>query len=129
MSEKKEPGGLYTAGYHGTSVEHAMRIAQSGYDATEGAVVFLPEYNLRGAIHQGVKESVGMPEFAIVFARFPATALTEGVEHAELVIPHDLLGGITIVRAMAWQMRRNAGIPPRPLYDREPYSPPVWWTN
>lgn len=129
MSEKKEPGGLYTAGYHGTSVEHAMQIAQSGFDATEGAVVFLPEWNLRAAIHQGIRESIGMPEFAIVYARFPATSLTDGVEHAELIITPKLVEEITIVRAMAWQMRRNAGIPPRPLYDHEPYIPTAWWAD
>ncbi|MGB4761881.1 MAG: hypothetical protein WBP12_00825 [Candidatus Saccharimonas sp.] len=121
MSEKKDSGGLYTAGYHGTSVQQAMRIVESGFEPTAGGVVFVPMDDMWQAAHRAVTESTGELEFALVAATFPKTPLTYNKDfNPEITIPPELVNQIYIVRVIAWQMRRNSGIPPRLLYPAEP---------
>lgn len=129
MSEKKEPGGLYTAGYHGTSVEQAMRIVEIGFDTTASSVVFSPTDDMWAAAHRAIRASVGQREFAVVEATFPSVPVVHTLDGEQLILPPEILADVEVVRIMAWQMQANSGIPPRQLFPEHLREFREWWLD
>lgn len=117
MSKSIKPGDKCITGYHGTSLTEAKQVLKEGF-APDKEIQFFPIDSTRTVrmIGRFAAIEAGDAEYVLIEAQFPEVLVTEGIEDDYVMIPSDAIKDIEIKSVTAWQMRANAGIPPRQLY-------------